>query len=369
MPALATSTSTGPCCGLDRGERRVDRRVVGDVAARPRTARPGASPDREVTATVSPASANARAIASPIPRLPPVTSTERGTRHPCRRSRPVGPSVAATLAATGGYAATGSGHRERRFRRVGCMRAIQITRFGGPEVLELVELPDPVPTGDLQVWSRSTPPASTTPTPTRPRTPTSPAQTLPMVPGAEVVGPYRGRPAGGRPVAAPAGTPSGPWRTPRRRYDRSRTASTDGAALAAARAGHHGLAPAADQRPPGAGRVGGRARRPPAASARLAVQLAQAWGAGRVIATASTRGQARPRPRARRRRRGRPDRGRACATGCARRTAARPVDVVLEMTGGPVFDASLAALAPFGPARRRSGWPRGRRRRRSSRAR
>jgi NADPH:quinone reductase-like Zn-dependent oxidoreductase len=25
------------------------------------------------------------------------------------------------------------------------MRAVQITRFGGPEVLEIVDLPDPVP--------------------------------------------------------------------------------------------------------------------------------------------------------------------------------------------------------------------------------
>ena len=26
-----------------------------------------------------------------------------------------------------------------------CMRAVQITRFGGPEVLDVVDLPDPVP--------------------------------------------------------------------------------------------------------------------------------------------------------------------------------------------------------------------------------
>ena len=32
----------------------------------------------------------------------------------------------------------------------------------------------------------------------------------------------------------------------------------------------------------------------------------------------------------------------------SRRTTGRPVDIVLEMTGGPVFDGSLAALAPFG---------------------
>ena len=31
------------------------------------------------------------------------------------------------------------------------MRAVQITEFGGPEVLRLVELPDPVATGDFEV--------------------------------------------------------------------------------------------------------------------------------------------------------------------------------------------------------------------------
>ena len=31
------------------------------------------------------------------------------------------------------------------------MRAIQINRFGGPEVLELVELPDPTPVDGFEV--------------------------------------------------------------------------------------------------------------------------------------------------------------------------------------------------------------------------
>src|SRR5207237_5513332 len=37
------------------------------------------SPEREVTVTLSPSAANRRAMASPIPRFPPVTSTERPT--------------------------------------------------------------------------------------------------------------------------------------------------------------------------------------------------------------------------------------------------------------------------------------------------
>ncbi|WP_281428094.1 hypothetical protein [Actinoplanes hulinensis] len=37
--------------------------------------------------------------------------------------------------------------------RAGTMRAIQVGRFGGPEALELAELPDPVP-GPGSCWSR-----------------------------------------------------------------------------------------------------------------------------------------------------------------------------------------------------------------------
>jgi NADPH2:quinone reductase len=79
----------------------------------------------------------------------------------------------------------------------------------------------------------------------------------------------------------------------------------------------------------------------------LAVQLAKVWGAGRVIATASS-----------------PDKRQlaidlgadvAVDAGAPDMKAAlreanggRPVDIVLDMTGGRVTDESLAALAPFG---------------------
>jgi NADPH:quinone reductase len=79
----------------------------------------------------------------------------------------------------------------------------------------------------------------------------------------------------------------------------------------------------------------------------LAIQLAKLWGAGRVIGVASS-----------------PDkRELASSLGAdvtvdaaagdlkaALREAndGRPVDLVLEMVGGATFDASLAALAPFG---------------------
>jgi NADPH2:quinone reductase len=79
----------------------------------------------------------------------------------------------------------------------------------------------------------------------------------------------------------------------------------------------------------------------------LAVQLAKAFGAGRVIATASS-----PEKRQLALDLGADvavDPGTAdLKTALREANGGRPVDVVLEMTGGPVFDASLAALAPFG---------------------
>jgi NADPH:quinone reductase len=35
------------------------------------------------------------------------------------------------------------------------MRAVQITRFGGPEVLDVVDLPDPVPGGGQHLYEVS----------------------------------------------------------------------------------------------------------------------------------------------------------------------------------------------------------------------
>ena len=35
------------------------------------------------------------------------------------------------------------------------MRAVQITRFGGPEVLDVVDLPDPVPGAGRQLYEVS----------------------------------------------------------------------------------------------------------------------------------------------------------------------------------------------------------------------
>ena len=79
----------------------------------------------------------------------------------------------------------------------------------------------------------------------------------------------------------------------------------------------------------------------------IAVQLAKLWGAGRVIATASSPAK---RQRAL-------DLGADVAVDSAAEDLTEAlrqandghgVDVVLEMAGGRVFDQSLAALAPFG---------------------
>jgi NADPH2:quinone reductase len=79
----------------------------------------------------------------------------------------------------------------------------------------------------------------------------------------------------------------------------------------------------------------------------LAVQLAKAFGAGRVIATAST-----PEKRELALELGADEAVDVNAEDLAEQLQAanggRRVDVVLEMAGGRVFEASLAALAPFG---------------------
>ncbi|MFI5099221.1 MAG: zinc-binding alcohol dehydrogenase family protein [Actinomycetes bacterium] len=223
------------------------------------------------------------------------------------------------------------------------MRAVQITRFGGPEVLELVDLPDPVPAGELQLVEVDAAGVNFADTHQTEDSYLS-RQTLPMVPGAEVVG----RTADGRRVLAVAAT--GGYAElalvhPATTYDLP-DAVGDEAALALLVQGTtawHLLRTSTHLAPgesvvvhAGAGGVGS-----------LAVQLAKAWGAGRVIATASTADKRdlalelgadiaiSPEPDGLR------DRIREANGGPG-------VDIVLEMTGGPVFDQSLAALAPFG---------------------
>ena len=163
------------------------------------------------------------------------------------------------------------------------------------------------------------------------------------MPGGEVGGHDRGRPAGGGAAWRPAATRS---TRPRRgaRLPRSRTGVDDDAALALLIQGLTAwhlfrtcaLAPGESVVVhSGAGGVGS-----------LAVQLAKPLGAGRVIATASLEEK-----RGSRSRWGpmRPSTRRSTTyAALVEANGGSGVDVVLEMAGGRMFEQSLAALAPFG---------------------
>jgi NADPH2:quinone reductase len=223
------------------------------------------------------------------------------------------------------------------------MRAIQIREFGGPEVLTTTELDDPVPgEGQVLIDVRA---AGVNYADTHQAEDSYLApRELPLVPGAEVVGTTRD----GRRVVALVASGG---------YAQRAVAHTslcfpipdevsDGQALSLVLQGTtawHTLRTSARLQDgeavvvhAAAGGVGS-----------AAVQLAKAFGAGRVIASASSEDK------------------RALALSLGADAAAdststtltddlreanggRMVDVALEMAGGSVFDASLAALAPFG---------------------
>jgi NADPH2:quinone reductase len=224
------------------------------------------------------------------------------------------------------------------------MRAIQQQEFGGPEVLQLVDLPVPTP-GDGEVLIRVTRAGlNFADTHQRENTYLAKAQ-LPLVPGAEVAGV---REDTGERVVALVG--NGGYAE----YAVAPEAMTfpipegvdDATALALLLQGltaWHLYRTSAKLAPgetvvvhAAAGGVGS-----------LAVQLGHPLGARRVIATAST------------------DEKRRLALELGADVAVdtdpeglkerlieanegRQVDVVFEMAGGPVFEQSLGALAPFG---------------------
>jgi NADPH2:quinone reductase len=221
------------------------------------------------------------------------------------------------------------------------MKAIQVTEFGGPEVLELRELPDPVPSNGLVLIEVSSAGLNYADTHQAENSYLAPAE-VPMIPGAEVVGTT---PDGERVVALVTGgyaervlaAPALTFPVP--------DAVSDGEALATVLQGAtawHLLQTSARMREgesvlvhAGAGGVG-----------TLAIQLAKRWGASRVIATASSQDK----------------RDLALELGAdvaidagaedlkvtIEEANGGKVDIVLEMVGGSAFDASLAALAPFG---------------------
>jgi NADPH2:quinone reductase len=227
---------------------------------------------------------------------------------------------------------------------VALVRAVQITEFGGPEVLGLVELPMPEPASDQTLIEVRRAGINFADTHQRTNSYVAKAQ-LPMVPGSEVAGVRAGTEER---VVALCGT--GGYA----QYALAPTELTypipdgvdDGTALALLLQGLTAwhLYQTCGRVAPGesvvvhaaAGGVGS-----------LAVQLGRQLGAGRVIATASSEDK----------------RALALSLGADAVTDAspdgmterliecndgKPVDVVFEMAGGEVFERSLRALAPFG---------------------
>ncbi len=224
------------------------------------------------------------------------------------------------------------------------MRAVQIERFGGPEVLEVAEVEDPVP-GDGEVLidvSR----AGVNFADTHTREDSYVAKYgLPLTPGNEVVGTD---PEGRRVVAMLAGTGGYAEKAvaPEHGVFEVPEGLDDGAALALLIQGltaWHLLRTSAHLRAgesivvqSATGGTGG-----------MTLQLARIFGAGRVIATAGS---------PERREQALAAGADAAVDGAAEDLTAalieanggEPLDVILEATGGQTFAQSLEALAPFG---------------------
>lgn len=224
------------------------------------------------------------------------------------------------------------------------MRAVQVTEFGGPEVLKPVELPDPVAGPGQVLIEVDRVGLNYADTHQAENSYLAPSK-LPLVPGGEVVG----RTADGKRVVALLNDGGG--YAERVAADEAMTFPVpDGVddlnALSMLVQGATAwimLRKNAHLEPgesvvvhAAAGGVGS-----------IAVQLANAWGAGRVIATASS------------------EEKRALAIELGADVAVdsraenmtevlreandgKRVDVVLDMVGGPTTDQSIAALAPFG---------------------
>ena len=224
------------------------------------------------------------------------------------------------------------------------MRAVQIEEFGGPEVLRLTDLPVPEPGDDEVLIEVSRAGINFADTHTRENTYVARYE-LPLVPGGEVAGTT---PDGARVVAMLGGT--GGYAeyavAPRATTFPIPEGVEEGAALALLIQGltawhlYRTSAKLAQGESvvvhAAAGGVGS-----------LAVQLGKPFGAGRVIATASSEDK----------RQKALELGADIAVGVnaddlagALREAneGRRVDVVFEMAGGRVFDQSLEALAAFG---------------------
>lgn len=224
------------------------------------------------------------------------------------------------------------------------MRAIQMTEFGGPEVLKLTELPIPEPGPGQTLIKVTRAGLNFADTHTRTNSYVQKA-TLPLVPGREVAGIRED--TGARAVAlVDAGGYAEYALAPTDRVFPIQDGVDDGTALALIVQGttawhlyRTAARVAAGESVVVHGAAGGVGS--------LAVQLGHAMGAGRVIATATSEDK------------------RALALELGADVAVDPTpeglterlleandgrepDVVFDMSGGAVFDASYRALAPFG---------------------
>jgi NADPH2:quinone reductase len=222
------------------------------------------------------------------------------------------------------------------------VRAIQIEEFGGPEVMRLVDLPEPEPAGGEVLIEVALAGVNFADTHQRENNYIARYE-LPLVPGGEVAGIARSGPLEGQRVVAMTGT-GGYAQFATAREDTTfplPEGVEDGQALALLIQGltaWHLYRTCARIHPgetvvvhSAAGGVGS-----------LAVQLGKPMGAGRVIATASS------------------EEKRQLAMQLGADAAIDPdgdlveanggeaVDIVFETAGGRIFERSFDALAPFG---------------------
>jgi NADPH2:quinone reductase len=223
------------------------------------------------------------------------------------------------------------------------MRAVQIQEFGGPEVLDVVEIPDPVPGDDEVLISIARTGMNFADTHQRQNDYLAKAE-LPLIPGQEVVGTT----PDGRRVAAmvPNGGYAKKIAVPRALLVPVPDDVTDDQAAGVLLQGLTAWTLL---------RISGRVQQGESVvvqaagggTGTLAVQLAKRMGAGRVIALAST-----PDKRKLAERLGADvaidSRSDDLAEAILAANGGKQVDVVLEMSGGPAFDACLSVLAPFG---------------------
>ncbi|HEV7585618.1 MAG TPA: NADPH:quinone oxidoreductase family protein [Solirubrobacteraceae bacterium] len=224
------------------------------------------------------------------------------------------------------------------------MRAIQMTEFGGPEVLRLSEVPTPAPGPGEALIKVTRAGLNFADTHTRTNSYVQKA-TLPLIPGAEVAG-IRAD-TGQRVVALVGSGGYAEYATaPLEHVFPIPDGIDDGTALALVVQGTtawHLYRTAARVAPGESVVVHGAA----GGVGSIAVQLGHALGAGRVIATASSESK-----RAVALELGADVAVDPAAEGLTERlleaNGGEPLDVVFEMSGGEVFEASYRALGPFG---------------------